>query len=363
MRWLRRGLVGLATTVLYAIVATSVAGALFGASDAGSMSVSSKRIFPTSQTSSAWSGQDSSSGTAAAGTDVWAAVDNRLFTSAALTTAFSASRYVDVTLSSPFPTDIPVSAMALNLSMAETGGGTSCVYVEVRRASTNAVLGTEGSSSTPYACSSTTTQATTTSNLTYVTSSTDADDLMLRIFMRNSSSRRVTIDRAVVTGVTYTTAFTLNETTVTDASSGVGATTPWALAVDDSTTYAPTSSWTTAFSATRYLKLSFEPTVPAAATITGATLRHAFASATAGQTSCIYIEVYSGTTLLATHGSSASPLACTTLVTQTTSVVSLPELDTATEVNNAVIRIYARNANSGATRHGLITLTTAYNLT
>jgi hypothetical protein len=363
MRWWRRALVAVATSATYSVVVTSVAAALLASSSSASLSVSTDRIFPTTQSTAAWDVQDASAGgTAATTTDALAAVDARLLTTAALTTSFSSTRYVELTMSTPLADAVPVSSMALNLTMAQSGGGTACVYVEVRRASTGAVLGTQGSSTTPLACTSSTTQATTTSNLTYITSSTDADDLKLRIFVRNSSSQKIAFDRVTVSGSAYSTAFTLYETSTVNSSSGTAATTPWSLAADDATTYAPASAWTTAFTSARYLKLTFPAIVPTGADLTSVTLRHAYASSTS-VSSCVYIEVYAGTTLLGTHGSATSPLSCRTTTTQATDVISLAEVDTVAEVNTLSVRVYVRNAGSSQTRHGLATLTIGYSLT
>jgi hypothetical protein len=363
MRWLSRAAAVVGIGLLYALLGTAVAGALFNASDSDAMSVASKRVFPTTQASPAWDVQDTSAGTAAVtSTDVWSAVDGRLFTTAALPLAFASTRYVELTLSNQLPTAIPVSSVTLNLTMAESGGGTACTYVEIRRASNNALLGTQGSSASPLVCSSTTTQVTTTSALTYVTSSTDADDLKVKIFVRNSSLQKIAFDRVTVTGTAYSSTFTLNETTASNSSSGTATATPWALATNDSTTYSSSSAWRTTFDTARYLRFAFPTLVPTGATVTGVTLRHGYASATAVST-CTYVEIYNGATLVTSRGSSTTPYSCNTTTTQATDVISLPEVNTDTEVNNLVVRIYVRNATPASTRHGLLTLTVDYALT
>ena len=363
MRWPRRSLVAVATVLAASVMATSVAAALLASSTSAGFAVTSKRIFPSTQSTSAWDVQDASGGgTATSLTDSLAAVDARLLTTSALTTAFSSSRYIETTMSSPLASDVPVTSMALNLTMAANGGGTSCVYVEVRRASTGALLGTEGSTTTPFVCSSSTTQVTTTSNLTYVTSSTVADDLKLRVFLRNTSSQKVALDRLTVSGSVYATAFTLYETSTVNASSGSGSTLPWALAADDATTFTSTSSWTTAFATARYLSATFPSTVPTGSTLTDVTFTHAYASATA-VSSCVYFAIYAGATLIATRGSTTEPVSCNATTTQRTDTVSLlPEVDTVAEVSSITVRVYVKNAGSNKTRHGLGTLNATYSL-
>jgi len=364
MRFLRRTVTVLGIAVLFSVLSTAVAGASFNNAKSASTSVGTKRIFPTSQATPAWDVSDASAGsTAVSATDPWLAVDGRVFTTSALTTSFSSTRYVELTLSTPLPGNVPVSSVTLNVTMAAPSGGTSCIYAEVRRASTSALLGTQGSSSSPLACSSSTTQATTTSNLTYVTSSTDADDLKVKVFVRSSTSQTIAFDRLTVTGTAYTSAFTLAETSVTNSSSGTSTTTPWSLAASDTTTLAPASAWTTSFSSARYLTFTASAIVPTGATITGVTLRSAYANASGTAATCAYLQVYSGATLLGSHGSSGAPLSCNSTTTQTTDVVSLPEVDTVAEASNLSIKLFVRNASSGSTRHGLLTLTVDYSLT
>ena len=364
MRWLHRTVAVLGIAVVFGVLSTAVAGASFSNALSAASTVGTKRIFPTSQAVAAWDVSDASAGsTAVSAADPWLAVDGRTFTTSTLTSSFTSSRYVELTLSSPLPGNVPVSSVTLNVTMAQSGGGTGCVYAEVRRASTSALLGTQGSSSSPLACSSSTTQATTTSNLTYITSSSDADDLKIKVFVRNSSSQSIAFDRLTVTGTTYSTSFTLAETSVANSSSGTATTTPWSLAAADTTTLSPASAWTTSFSSARYLTFTASAVVPTGATITGVTLRNAYANASGTAATCVYLQVYSGATLLGTHGSSASPLSCNSTATQATDVVSLPEVDTPAEASSVSIKLYVRNASSGATRHGLLTLTVDYSLT
>jgi len=364
MRSLRRTVAAIAIAVAFGVLSTAVAGASFSNALSTAATVGTKRIFPTSQAVAASDVSDASAGsTAVSAADPWLAVDARVFTTSALTSSFSSSRYVELTLSTPLAGNVPVSSVTLNVTMAAAAGGTGCIYAEVRRASTSALLGTQGSSSSPLACSSSTTQATTTSSLTYITSSTDADDLKIKVFVRNSTSQTLAFDRLTVTGTSYSTAFTLAETSVTNSSSGTATTTPWSLAAADTTTLSPASAWTTSFSSARYLTFAVPAIVPTGSTITSVTLRNAYANASVTTATCVYFQVYNGATLLGTHGSTGTPLSCNSTTTQATDVVSLPEVDTVAEANALTIKLYVRNASSGQTRHGLLTLTVDYSLT
>ena len=69
---------------------------------------------------------------------------------------------------------------------------------------------------------------------------------------------------------------------------------------------------------------------------------HASAAVTNGGTLCYYLEIFNGTTSLATHGSAASPQACTEQrhASSARDTVSLPEVNDATKANNLVIKLY-----------------------
>ena len=67
----------------------------------------------------------------------------------------------------------------------------------------------------------------------------------------------------------------------------------------------------------------------------------ASAAVTNGGTLCYYLETFNGATSLATHGSGASPVACTNSGTVFASdTVSLPEVNDVTKSNNLVIKLY-----------------------
>jgi len=68
---------------------------------------------------------------------------------------------------------------------------------------------------------------------------------------------------------------------------------------------------------------------------------HASAAVTNGGTLCYYLETLNGATSLATHGSGASPIACTASGTVfANDTVSLPEVNDVTKSNNLVIKLY-----------------------
>ncbi len=122
-----------------------------------------------------------------------------------------------------------------------------------------------------------------------------------------------------------------------------------------STAYLSSSGWSTSFSSSRYLALTFPAYVAAGSTVNGATFTHVYRSQTAGDTTCYYFEVFQGATLLATHGSSSSPVSCTG-ATWANDVVPLPEVDSVAKANDLRVRIYVRNSGGGRSLHRLVTI-------
>src|SRR4029079_10481201 len=109
----------------------------------------------------------------------------------------------------------------------------------------------------------------------------------------------------------YGVPFTLYRASITDASTGTAAApATWALNATDGTAYASAGNWTSAFSGTRYLRFYVPAYVPLSATITSVSLDYTYKSNTAGDTSCWYAEIYNGTTLIGTHGSTGTPVSC-----------------------------------------------------
>jgi hypothetical protein len=74
-----------------------------------------------------------------------------------------------------------------------------------------------------------------------------------------------------------------------------------------------------------------------------------FASGGSGQTTCFYFEVRTGSSgsVLATHGSSASPLGCVTGTGLTTISTSIASITSADQANDLRIRVFGRNSGGG----------------
>lgn len=347
-----------------AAVAQVALAALTGAASA-SHTVSSKHIFPTTATLSPFDAGDLSGGAGETFIGNPSAYnDGRLYTALnAFPTAYNAARYLQFPLNAPLPGGLAVSGLQLSFDLrAGSSTGTACFFVELRRTSTGAVINTYGSSSAPLACASGNASTTaTTTNLSGVTTSNVADDLSIRAYIWTSPATSSSVDRVVVSGSTPQRTFTLYPESVTDAT-GTSTAVPYQPVSVDGTAWTSAASWQTAFASTRYLRLAYPSYVPAAATVTTGSFTFSFRPTTSGRNLCFYFEVYDGATLVATHGSSGSPVACNSTATFTTTATPLPEITSVSRANNATIRVYMRSNAAGTSRVDQATLAVSYSL-
>jgi hypothetical protein len=316
-------------------------------------------------TTGSWSVFDASSGTA---TDVSSpaavASDGLLIPSTAFSNAFAANRYVDLDFAGPLHAGQAVSGAAFTLRFAaQAAGQTACFYFEVRQASTGTVLGTHGSSGAPVGCVTGTTQQTFTTAAAELTTSDLADDARVRVFGRSTGSAGFVVDQATLGATVGLTAVTLQAKSFNDAADTTPALTTWSLASEDAVALTSAAAWATTFATTRYIEVRFPAYVPAAATVRSVSLRHVWRPTSSGKTACWYADVYSGTTLIGTHGSSASPISCRTGAAYSVETVSLPEVDTPVKANDVRVRMYVSVTPTGGTRttdHDLTQLTIRY---
>lgn len=365
-RNLRRTLLALTLLGLVGASAGAIQAAFSNTTANGPSSFNSQRIFARPTTVSAWDVRDASGGAGETNSsDTVSYVDGRLFVGGTFGTTANTSKYFEFNFNSPLPPGSGVSSSSFTFAFASNkAAGNPCYYVEARRSSDNSLLATYGSSGSPVACASGTTITTTTTSLPILTTTTDANDLRIRAIVWDASSKSVDVDAgyASVTsslGVVYP----LYETSFADASTGVAATTTWAPQAADAAQYTSLANWATTFSGTRYLKYTFPiPIMPTGATVTSVALEHSYKSATAGDTSCWYADVLQNTTLLATHGSSGTPISCNATNAFVTDSVSLTEVDTPAELNNLVVKAYFKNSGTRKTLHDVFRLVVQYTL-
>jgi hypothetical protein len=345
---------------LLALLAVGIIGASTGALHAAFTSstsnpasaFASKKIFPRDRVSSAWAVSDQADSSAADQSGPTAYADGRIDTTGNWSTAFAANRYLDFEPSSLLPGALAVSSPVYQIRFSSSAAGTTvCMYFEVIRRSTSAVLATYGSAGSPAGCVTGTAYQTFSTPIPIVTTTDIANDLRIRVYGRHTGSGAMRLDRSVVTGSTPYTAFTLYSEHYNDAADTTGQLISWGLPRSgDGINYPSQGNWTNVFAANRYIRLTFEPFVPAGAVVSSAGFTHSYRSMSAGKTVCWYFETYNGAALLAAHGSAGSPISCVTgNAAWQTDTVSIPEVNTVAEANNLVIRIYA-NVSGGTPR-------------
>ena len=345
-RRVRLGAVLGSALAAFVVVSVSLAG-LSSLATGGPQTVVTKRIFPGPRSVPAQDFRDASSGTESNKSDALSYADGVVdATSTAI--ASGTNRYLEYTMNGAQPGGLSVSSPVFDYRLASAGraqAGNACFWFDVR--SGGSVIGTHGSYAAAAGCSAGTTQTSFSIAIPEVTSTDQANGLVVRVYPWETGGKTkvVNVDLATVGGSTPYGAFTAYEIQSVDDTSGTPATTPWMLATVDATTYTDTTNWPSAAPVTtKYLKPTFEPFIPTGSVVTGATLTNvwrASAAVTNGGSLCYYLETFTGTTSLGTHGSAASPQACTNSGTVfTTDTVSLPEVNTAAKANGLVIKLY-----------------------
>jgi hypothetical protein len=213
------------------VALTGSTRALFNESMQQNANIGAGRIFPGTRSTSAFAVTDRSGGSAVDRSSPFAfAGDGRMVTTAAWSSAFASSRYVQFDLNAPLPAGISVSGASFRYLFASGDvGGTACVYVEVRRISDDALLATYGSAGSPLDCTTGTTLALLTQSIPIVGSTDAANDLRVRVYGSDSASATGVIDQATVTGSTPYSSFTLYPVRFADSASGTPVSAPWEL--------------------------------------------------------------------------------------------------------------------------------------
>ncbi len=154
---------------------------------------------------------------------------------------------------------------------------------------------------------------------------------------------------AVTVSGPVTTTFSVSAWDGRDASAGgsaVNQSDTSAYAGDSRT--AASGAFATTFSTSRFLQYTFDNPLPTAGVVSSAAFNFNFAGTAAGTTSCFYFEVRKASTgtVLGTHGSAASPVACATGTTLKTTSTSLPEVAKGETANDLQVRVYASSSAS-----------------
>lgn len=140
---------------------------------------------------------------------------------------------------------------------------------------------------------------------------------------------------------------------VSDVSSGTPADRSSTTAFASDSRYFTTRSWSSSFSSSRYMELDLSAPLPAGLSVSNASLALRFASNAGSGSVCVYVEARRASTgaVLSTHGTSGSPLGCTSGSTYSTVNVPLAAAVSSTDIANDLrIRIYARDSAADALR-------------
>jgi hypothetical protein len=230
--WLIAAVVTVVLVVAVAMVALPWTGANYTKTVPVDANLGAAHIFSGSRDTVAFSVTDVSSGSATDGSNSYAfASDGRYFTSYAFASSFSGSRYLELDLNAPLPQGLTVSSGQLSLRFSgNSGGTTTCVYVEIRRASTGSLVSTHGSSGSPLGCASGTTFTTVSPSLSGVTTTDIANDLRIRVYASDSAAGAFRLDAATIGGSTPYASFTLYPILTRDHHDGQDDLIRWGLA-------------------------------------------------------------------------------------------------------------------------------------
>lgn len=311
----------------------------------------------------AWVVSDAADGTASDESDLLSFADGREFSTARWTNAFVDTRYLEFAYGNHLPNGLPCSSALLTVRVRPNrANDTACYYLEVRQTSTGVVKESVGSAQAPAVCFTGGVLQTFVTPLPAMTSSSLANDLSVRMFVRSSVGNSIFLDQAVVS-IAVSSSFALLPRGVVNASSGVPTSAPWALAVaDDSSVHTTQGNWATAFASNRYLAYTFQPDLPSNAVLSSVALVHHYHPAVAAS-ACTYLEVHAGSTLLGTHGSSTAPQSCASSITEfTKDRVPLPEVDSVAKLNELTIRVYGNSTPANRTVHDFVALVLDYQL-
>ena len=372
MRRARHPNLVLVAALVLAVVTTPFAAspvwAAFSATTTtASSSMTAKRVFTGTRTVVAHNLHDASNGTDTDSSDPVYASDTLKDTTGNWNNNFGATRYLEFDFDGPQPAGLTPTAVTFDFGFADSkaaAGDQACYYFEVRRISTGALVNTYGSSSSPVNCAATNTVVTDHTSILGDVGSTDiANDLRIRVYMSQGSKSAALIDLATVTVTTASTSITEYAEGYIDQSTGTATDNSWKVAYADANNYQSKSNWPTAYATTKYVSYTFPSSLPSGATINSVTLTHAYRPQAAA-TLCYYFEVYSGATLLASHGSTSSNVSCnTSSTTFVTDAIPLPEVNTVALANAVTVKIYMKTSPGKPSQQDVVTLGINWSLT
>jgi hypothetical protein len=109
----------------------------------------------------------------------------------------------------------------------------------------------------------------------------------------------------------------------------------------------------------RYLEFELQSFLPAGLAASGVAANVRIASQSGTGSACHWLELLSGGATIATYGSEASPLGCSTGTTQTTVTTPLPAVTSTDLVNGLALRVHAWETNGRRVDVDMVTVTGA----
>jgi len=361
-------LVALVLAVVTTPFAASPVWAAFSATTTtASSSMTAKRVFTGTRTVVAHNVHDAANGTDTDNSDPIYASDTLKDITGNWNNNFATTRYLEFDFDGPQPAGLTTSAVTFDFGYADSknaAGDQACYYFEVRRISTGALVNTYGSSASPVSCAATNTIVTDHTSILGDVSTTDvANDLRIRVYMIESAKSASWTDLATVTVTTASTSITEYAERYIDQSTGSATDQSWKVAYADSYNYQSKANWPAAYATTKYASYTFPASLPSGTTINSVTLMHSYRPQAAANL-CYYFEVYSGATLLASHGSSTSDVSCnasaTTFVTDS---IPLPEVNTVALANAVTVKMYFKVSPGKPSQQDVVTLGINWSLT
>lgn len=219
-----------AAAALVGIATVRISLALFTAQAQAPAVFGTKAVFPGERVTPAFQIGDSSSGSQTDASSSFAfPADGLTATTSAWSGAYAADRYLEFDFNDSLASGVTVAAASFEFRFASAGAGQACFYFEARQISTGAVLATHGGSGSPIGCVTGPTPTTFSTPIPSVATSSDANDLRIRVFANESTSGPMVVDLATVDGSTPYQGFTLYPVTFRDAADTTPETIPWKL--------------------------------------------------------------------------------------------------------------------------------------
>jgi hypothetical protein len=229
----RRAITIIAVVAAAALVGVATVGlslALFTAQAQAPAIFATKAVFPGERVTPAFQIGDSSAGSQTDTSSPFAfPADGLTTTTSAWSVAYAANRYLEFDFNDSLASGVAVAAASFEFRFASGGAGQACFYFEMRQISTGAVLAIHGGPGSPIGCVTGPTAATFSTPMPSVATSSDANDLRIRIFGKESTNGAMVVDLATVDGSTPHQGFTLYAVTFRDAADTTPETIPWKL--------------------------------------------------------------------------------------------------------------------------------------